>query len=232
MAAPEILARPDDGDRRSAVAVATMDVDSVVDIGWWPSVGSAHAFVSPAKRRSEVTDRQVHERVRAVVEPALREHGFELVDVERAGPVLRVTVDLLVGPGDQVDLLVGPGDQVDRPAGLDMEGVTQATRLVNELLDTHDLIGDTTSLEVSSPGLERPLRTPEHFRRFVGAEVAVKAKAGVEGERRLSGTLDAADDEGVVVAGRRLAYADIERARTVFVWPAPAQPKKKMGRAS
>lgn len=158
-----------------------------------------------------MSDRQVHERVRGVVEPALLEQGFELVDVERAGPVLRVTVD--------------------REGGIDLDGVTTATRLVNDLLDRHALIGDTTGLEVSSPGVERPLRTPEHFRRFVGTEVAVKARAGVEGDRRLAGILEAADDEGVTVAGRRLAYADIERARTVFVWPAPAD-KKRMGRAS
>jgi ribosome maturation factor RimP len=197
-----------------------------------------------------VTDQQVHERVRSVVEGPLSDHGFELVDVERQGGILRITVDLLVGPGDQVDLLVGPGDQVDllvgpgdqvdllvgpgdqadRPGGIDLDGITEATRLVNDLLDRNDLVGDTTGLEVSSPGIERPLRTPAHFRRFVGTEVAVKAKPGVEGDRRLAGILEAADDEGVVVAGRRLAYADIERARTVFVWP--AQPKKKMGRAS
>jgi ribosome maturation factor RimP len=167
-----------------------------------------------------VTDQQVHERVRSVVEGPLSDHGFELVDVERQGPVLRVTVDLLVGPGDQVD----------RDGGVDLDAITDATRLVNDLLDRNDLIGDTSGLEVSSPGIERPLRTPTHFRRFVGTEVAVKARPGVEGDRRLAGILEAADDDGVVVAGRRLAYADIERARTVFVWP--SQPKKKMGRAS
>ena len=162
-----------------------------------------------------------NERVRAVVEPPLSEKGFEVVDVERNGPVLKVTVD--------------------RAGGIDMEAVTEATRLVNDLLDRHDLVGDKTTLEVSSPGIERPLRTPEHFKRFVGTEVAVKAKAGTEGDRRLAGVLEAADEEGVVVAGRRLAYDDIEKARTVFVWPPPGRPAgkktgaqkaKKIGRAS
>jgi len=117
--------------------------------------------------------------------------------------------------------------------------VAGATRLVSDLLDQHDLVGPRTTLEVSSPGIERPLRTPGHFRRFVGAEVAVKLRAGAEGDRRLAGVLDAADDDGVVVAGRRLAYADIDKARTVFVWPAGGQKaparkigSKKMGRAS
>jgi ribosome maturation factor RimP len=172
-----------------------------------------------------VTDQPVHERVRQAVGPALSAAGFELVDVERQGPVLRVTVDLLVGPGDQVDLLEG---------GIDMEGVTAATRLISEILDSTDLIGDRTTLEVSSPGIERTLRTPEHFRRFVGAAVAVKTRPGTEGERRVEGALEAADDEGVVVAGRRLAYGDIERAHTVFVWPSAGKrtQAKKIGRAS
>ena len=175
------------------------------------------------------------ERVRYVIEPPLSARGFEVVDVERQGGVLRVTVDLLVGPGDQVDLLVGPGDQVDRPGGIDLEAVTEATQLVNELLDRHDLVGAKTTLEVSSPGIERPLRTPEHFRRFVGTEVAVKTRPGTEGDRRVGGVLEAADDESIVVAGRRLSYGDIERAHTVFVWPTGAkktQAKKKIGRPS
>ena len=160
-----------------------------------------------------MTDQNGTERVRAVVEQPLSEAGFEVVDVERKGPVLAVTVD--------------------RSEGIDLEAVTEATRLVNTLLDDNDLLGAQTTLEVSSPGIERPLRTPEHFRRFVGTEVAVKLRPGAEGERRLSGPLEAADDEGVVVAGRRLAYADIDKARTVFVWPVQAkQPKKKIGRAS
>ena len=153
-----------------------------------------------------------NERVRAVVEPPLSEKGFEVVDVERNGPVLKVTVDLLVGPGDQVD----------RPGGIDMEAVTEATRLVNELLDRHDLVGDKTTLEVSSPGIERSLRTPEHFARFVGSPVTVKARPGAAGERRVDGVLESADDGGIVVGGRRLAYADVERARTRFEWPSTA----------
>jgi ribosome maturation factor RimP len=78
---------------------------------------------------------------------------------------------------------------------------------------------------VSSPGIERPLRTPEHFTRFVGHEVVGRTVPGTAGERRFEGVLESADDEGVVVAGRRLSYGDIERARTRFVWPASPKPK-------
>jgi ribosome maturation factor RimP len=161
-----------------------------------------------------VTDQHGDERVRAVVEQPLAEQGFEVVDLERQGSTLRVTVD--------------------RAGGVDLEAVTEATRLVNELLDATDLVGERTTLEVSSPGIERPLRTPEHFRRFVGTEVAVKLRAGVEGDRRLAGVLEDADADGVVVGGRRVAHADIEKARTVFVWPSGGQKTqaKKIGHPS
>ena len=69
----------------------------------------------------------------------------------------------------------------------------------------------------SSPGLERPLRTPAHFQRFIGADVAVKTKPDTEGERRVEGKLESADDQGFVVAGRRLSYVDVEKASTVLV---------------
>ncbi len=176
-----------------------------------------------------MTDLNRDERVRSVVEQPLSEQGFEVVDIERHGSVLRVTVDLLADPDDAMQ----------RPGGIDMDGVTQATRLISDLLDRHDLVGERMTLEVSSPGIERPLRTPEHFRRFVGSEVAVKLRPGADGERRLAGVLESADSEGVVVGGRRLAYPDIDKARTVFVWPAGGQKEtskkvgaKKMGRVS
>ena len=161
-----------------------------------------------------MTDQHMNERVRAVVEGPLSASGFELVEVVHQGSVLQVTVD--------------------RPGGIDLDGVTDATRMVSDLLDEHDLVGDRTTLEVSSPGIERPLRTPEQFRRFVGTEVAVKLRPSAEGDRRVAGVLEAADDDGVLVAGRRLAYAEIDKARTVFVWPVSGQKgqSKRMGRAS
>ncbi|MGH9066457.1 MAG: hypothetical protein ACRD0J_02895, partial [Acidimicrobiales bacterium] len=87
-------------------------------------------------------------------------------------------------------------------------------------------------------GLERSLHTPAHFRRFVGSDVAVKAKPGAAGDRRLQGRLIAADEGGIVISGnglgadRRVAYADIERARTVFDWGSTARDRPaRPGRA-
>jgi ribosome maturation factor RimP len=143
-------------------------------------------------------------RVRDLVEPLLTEQGTELFDIELKQGVLRIALD--------------------RPGGVDLEVITNATRVINEVLDRVDPIEGRYSLEVSSPGLERPLRTPEHFRRYVGTTITVKTLPDVDGERRIQGVLDGADDEGIAIAGRRVAYADIERARTVFEWG--GQPKK------
>jgi len=162
----------------------------------------------------------VTERVRDLVEAPLAASGAELVDVELKGHTLCVFVD--------------------RPGGIDLDAVTDATQLVSRVLDEHDPVPGHYTLQVSSPGVERPLRTPAQFRRFVGTEISVRTHAGVEGERRVEGVLTAADDAGVVVRARAadsgeprdraLSYGDIERARTVFTWgpaPKPGRPQSK-----
>ena len=162
-----------------------------------------------------MTGQTVSDRVRHVVEPDLTAQGLEVVDVEHTGATLRVTVD--------------------RPGGIDLDTVSDASRRVSDILDRHDVVPGRYTLEVSSPGIERPLRTPAHFRRAVGSRVAVKTVPDHDGERRLTGTLEAADDEGLVLrvdlesggdedddGARRLSYDEIDRARTVFEWgPAP-----------
>ena len=156
---------------------------------------------------------QLTDAVRAKVEPLLAAQGLELFDVELRGAVLRV--------------------YVDRAGGVDLDTVSAASQQISDLLDRDDpLPGTSYTLEVSSPGIERPLRTPEHFRRHLGATITVKTHPGVEGDRRIEGKLDHADDVGIEIAGRRLTYADIDRAKTVFQWgpqakPSHAKPKKK-----
>ena len=143
-------------------------------------------------------------RVRELVEPVLEAEGLELVDALLAGGALQIFVD--------------------RPGGIDLDAISAVTTTVSALLDEHDPIPGRYTLEVSSPGLERPLRRPEHFRRFVGTTVAVKTRPGTDGERRARGLLEAADGEAIVIAGRRLAYGEIERAHTVFEWGAAPKP--------
>lgn len=140
----------------------------------------------------------VTERVRDIVLPILTTHEVDLYDVDVQGPLVRVVVD--------------------RSGGVDLEVLSSVTRAVSRALDEADPIGHRYTLEVTSPGLERQLRTPEQFARAVGEVVRVKAKADVEGERRVEGVLAAADATGITVDERTLEYHEIERARTVFEW--------------
>ncbi len=156
------------------------------------------------------------ERIRLLVAPLVEAAGVDLYDLEFTGGVLRVTVD--------------------RRGGADMGAIGKLTRDISRMIDEADPIPGAFTLEVSSPGLERALRTPEHFARSVGEIVNLKARAGIEGDRRIKGVLTAADDHGITVQPadaepgdtRRLAFDDIERARTVFEWgpaPKPGGPK-------
>jgi len=158
----------------------------------------------------------------AVLRPAVVGAGLELVDVEFKSGVLRVSVD--------------------REGGVDLEALTDANRAVSTLLDELDPIPGQYSLEVSSPGIERPLRTPAHFAKAIGATVTVKTRPQVPGDRRLRGILTASDEDGFTLAVEasddepvRLAYSDVDTVRTVFVWGgqdapggrAPTEPGRK-----
>lgn len=143
-------------------------------------------------------------RVSELVEPLIKAHGADLYDVVHGGATLQV--------------LVG-GD-------VDLEDLADLTREISAVLDDADPMPDRYTLEVSTPGLERTLRTPKHYAGAVGERVKVKIKQG--DVRRLDGVITDADDDGFVVdtgtEQRRLSYSDVERARTVFVWE--TTPKK------
>lgn len=148
------------------------------------------------------------EYLRALVETALAERDLELFDLQMGGGTVRVLVD--------------------REGGVDLEEITAATQALNRILDESDPMPGRYTLEVSSPGIERQLRTPTHFRRAIGEIVRVRTRAEVEGDRRIEGELAAATDDYIEVAVkaarsegaevRRVPYDDIERARTVFDW--------------
>ena len=153
------------------------------------------------------------DRLRSLIDPLVDERGLELYDIDQSGGTLQILVT--------------------RPGGIDVGALAELTRAVSRSLDEHDPIPGKYLLEVSSPGLERPLRRAEHYRGAIGAEVTVKTHPGTEGDRRVRGVLRSADGEGITVrapdgAERRVAYHDIERARTVFEWV--ANPKPGAGR--
>ena len=114
----------------------------------------------------------------------------------------------------------------------DLEAIAQLTRAISRALDEADPIPDRYTLEVSSPGLERPLRTrctSRPDRRDRGHQDTLPR---VEGDRRTKGVLTAADDDGVTVGERTLRYDEIERARTVFEWGPTVKPAKKKAKTS
>ena len=158
----------------------------------------------------------VPERVAAVVAPVVEGLGLDLYDIEHTGPAIRVLVD--------------------REGGIDLEAVTAATRAISRALDEADPIDAAYTLEVSSPGLERPLRTADHFSaaRAKGERIRVKTRPGVAGDRRFEGAIVDTTPDGLTVrlddgSTRDVLYDEIDRARTVFAWgpaPRPGRPKE------
>jgi ribosome maturation factor RimP len=144
-----------------------------------------------------------------LVEPLVTTSGLELWDVEVNARAVRVLVD--------------------RPGGVDLDALTDLARLVSGALDGREELtpGNRYELEVSSPGVERSLRTPTHFQRFIGTEVNVKLDAPVDGSRRLQGVLLSADESGITVAlaggPTTIEYDRIQKAHTVLVWGAASK---------
>jgi ribosome maturation factor RimP len=144
--------------------------------------------------------------------------NLELVDVD---------VESLGTPQAVVRVLVEHLPEHERGPRIDLDGVAEATRLIDATLETGDPVDGAFTLEVSSPGLERPLITPAHFARFLDAEVSVKTVIGTPGERRIQGRLESADPDpsgSIVVSGVQIPYGSIDRARTVFRWGEEALP--------
>jgi ribosome maturation factor RimP len=143
----------------------------------------------------------------AAVEPVVDALGLDLYDVEVSGSGRSKVVRVLV----------------DRDGGIDLDTVGRAAEQISPVLDREpaaSAISGPYALEVSSPGLERPLRRADHFRGAVGSTVSVKL-AG----RRVRGVLRAADDDAFDLAledgtEERIPYADVAQARTVFEWGA------------
>jgi hypothetical protein len=129
-------------------------------------------------------------------------------------------------------LLAEPGRRLD-PAERVGEG-KGCWVTASDALDAVDALPGPYTLELSSPGVERPLRRPSDFRRFAGTTISVKSHDPVDGARRHRGLLLEADDSGIVLEvdgqHRRFSYDAIASARTVFEWgpaPKPTGPPKR-----
>ena len=138
----------------------------------------------------------------ALLAPLIGDLGLELVGIEfspgRGGSLLRVYVD-------------APG----RPVTID--DCERASREISALLDVNDPVAGRYTLEVSSPGLDRPLFTPEQFTRFVGQAVKINVNLPLDGRRRFHGMIKGVEGDRILIeqdgAPVTIAHANIAKAR-------------------
>ena len=150
----------------------------------------------------------VEEKARALAEPLVAAEGLELVDLEyvreRDGWVLRLFIDK-------------PG------GGVGLDDCTRASRALDTALEVEDIVPHEYHLEVSSPGLNRPLTRPVHFERAVGKRVKVKTfgPIGEPPRKNFTGTLKQVLPDALVMevegAGEaRIAFAEVAKANLEF----------------
>ena len=156
-------------------------------------------------------------RVFALVEPVCNGAGYELVDLrfvlEQGGWTLRVCIDLL---------------QADEEHRVDSGDCERASREISAVLDVEDPIPQAYNLEVSSPGIDRPLRTPAHFAKYVGSEIkvamAVPLMQDGNERRNFRGIIEGVDSGLVRLKVDNKTYSlvidDIDTARIIPDWDA------------
>ncbi|MBI2982575.1 MAG: ribosome maturation factor RimP [Deltaproteobacteria bacterium] len=144
------------------------------------------------------------EKVRGVLEPILTPIGFELVDIrflsEQGRWVLRVLID--------------------REGGATVGDCSRVSREVETPLEVEGLIPVPYDLEVSTPGLDRPLVKESDYRKFIGREVKIRLENPVENQRNFKGILEGIEGGSVSIQSegrsRQLPFREIKRARLVF----------------
>jgi len=149
-----------------------------------------------------------------LITPLVADAGAELYDIERSGPTVRITVD--------------------RRGGIDLDALATINRSLSRALDETDSGDEAYVLEVSSPGLERALRTPSHWERAVGERVKVKTTRDIDGARRFDGAVVGCSDSVIVIGVDNTTISipldAVDRAKTVFEWgPTPKPGGAKPG---
>lgn len=152
---------------------------------------------------SEMTGKDtIIAQVEQLIQPLLAAHGAELVDLEFNRPRRgRATLRLFV----------------DRPGGITLEELTRLSRVVGDLLDVREVIEVPYNLEVSSPGLTRPLKKPADFQRYTGRLVRLTTRSPYQGRQVHRGILRGLEDDQVCLQAERalvkIPLEDIAKAR-------------------
>ena len=147
----------------------------------------AHFFLAKEKKlKFEPLLQQIHQ----TIEPILQSQGLELIDVEykreAQGWVLRV--------------------YLDREGGITVEDCAEASRELGAILEVRDLIPNRYVLEVSSPGLTRPLKKPEDFDKYQNRSVKIKLSTPLEGRRNFKGKLLGLREDKVCLESERQVF--------------------------
>ena len=150
------------------------------------------------------------ERVWRLAAPLAAQEGMEIIDIEfrreggRAGRVLRLYLDKEGGPN--------------------VDDISRVSRALSDVLDAENAIDTAYTLEVSSPGINRPLRRPEHFARFLGKRIRVRTRDTIEGRRSFLGILNDVSNDKIVLAqdGRdyNIPFSVIEKSNYEHDWSA------------
>jgi ribosome maturation factor RimP len=143
--------------------------------------------------------------VERLVAPSLAATGYEVVRVLVMGqhrPLLQIMIE-----------------RADRRS-VSVDDCAEVSRTVSALLDVEELIAGSYTLEVSSPGIDRPLTRPEHFVRFAGFEAKVETRMPLDGRKKFTGRLLGLEGERVRIATAEgevaLPFADVQRAKLVL----------------
>ncbi|MBK5211881.1 MAG: ribosome maturation factor RimP [Coriobacteriia bacterium] len=125
--------------------------------------------------------KELKEQMIALLEPLAEESGYELVDIDISGSMSNPVIAVML----------------DHPQGIDLEKIVTANEWVDAALDEADFIGSSYILEVSSPGINRPLRKAEDFVRFSGSDVHIKIDAPKGKQANFKGVLKGIDKDAV-----------------------------------
>jgi len=165
----------------------------------------------------ESREMQTTDKLRAMLEPSIEALGYELLHIEFAGAgggILRL--------------------YIDAPGGIEIDDCEAVSRQVSAIMDVEDPLRDAYTLEVSSPGLDRPLVKPEHFRRSRDQKVRVVMHTHVLGRRRFTGRVVEVDDEQIVLEADgetyELPYDQMDSARVEPDFTPPPSSQKRGGR--
>ena len=145
------------------------------------------------------------DRIENLISPTIEILGFEIVRIEVLGEI---------NPSLQI-----MAERIDE-AGMNVDDCAQISRAVSAILDIEDPITNAYTLEVSSPGMDRPLVKRKHFERFAGAEIRLEKRGQGDEQRRYRGDLRGikGDDVVLLIKGEEILipFADVQKAKIVI----------------